>query len=109
MYDGSIRPPKMKMLICLDYGAGWFLRVNTSNRFRPAVAIDVARNPWLDHDSHVECTVLEFDEYTIDDALRSRGPIGRLHGDHFAAILKELLHLPYIRQPDKERLALLLG
>ena len=68
VFDRTTRPAKNKMIVCLSFANGWFLRINTSGRFRPAVFIDNARNPWLDHNSYVECTLLEFDEFEIEES-----------------------------------------
>lgn len=110
VFDRTTRPPKSKMVVCLSYTEGWFLRVNTSGRFRPCIAIDKKRNPWLDHDSHVECTLLQFDEFEIEESLRDwKNPVGTLHLDHKALILKALLGERYINRSDKAALVALLG
>lgn len=110
VFDRTTRPAKNKMIVCLSFANGWFLRINTSGRFRPAVFIDNARNPWLDHNSYVECTLLEFDEFEIEESLKNpRNPVGRLHTDHFATILAALLGESYIRRSDKNVLTTLLG
>ena len=110
VFDRTTNPPKPKMIVCLSYADGWFLRVNTKGSFRPCVPIDVKRNPWLDHDSHVECALLEFDEFEIEDSLRNPGNfVGKLHKDHAKAILGALVREPYIRSADKIALGRLLG
>jgi hypothetical protein len=74
------------------------------------VAIDKIRNPWLDHDSHVECVLLEFDEFEIGESLKTPANfVGKLHFDYAKPILQALLREPYIRQADKIMLGQLLG
>lgn len=109
-FDRTTRPPKAKMMVCLSFDDGWFLRINSSGKFRPAVPIDKTRNPWLDHDSHIECTLLELDEYEIQDSLKDpRNPCGKLHRDHYKAIVREIMGLRFVRLADKQRVAALLA
>jgi hypothetical protein len=110
VFDRSIEPPKPKMIVCLSYEKGWFMRINSSARFRPCVPISVVMNPWLDHDSHVECVLLEFDEYEIEESMKNRrNPVGHLHKDYAKAILQALVREPYIRTADKISLGHLLS
>lgn len=110
VFDRTTNPQKHRMMVCVSFEDGWFLRVNTNNRFRPAVPIDRARNPWLDHDSHVECVVQEWDEFEITEAIRERGgSIGLLHRDHYPSVLAELLNNRFTRKSDKEKLRVLLA
>ena len=110
LFDRTTTPPKGRMHACLSWEDGWFLRINTRNNFRPCVAIDRARNPWLDHDSFVECNLMVWDEYEMGEAMRNpRNPVGALHEDFRAPVLRELIGLRYVRWADKERLGRLLG
>jgi hypothetical protein len=110
LYDRTSDPPKPRMHVCLSYPDGWLLRINTRNNFRPAVAIDRSRNSWLDHDSFVECNLQEWDEFALDDDIRSlQNPVGFLHPEFKAPILTALLGLPYVRRGDKVRLTQLLS
>lgn len=109
VFDRTTDPPKPKMMVCLSSEDGWFLRVNSSGRFRPAVPIDKGRNPWLDHDSHVECNLLLLDDFEVQDSLQNpRNPVGQLHHDHFAAIVKEIMGLRFVTLADKQRIAALM-
>ncbi|GHC66102.1 hypothetical protein [Neogemmobacter tilapiae] len=109
-FDRSTTPPKPKMLVCLCWEEGWFLRINTADRFRPCVAVLKADNPWLDHDSHVECGLLVWDEYELEEAMKNRrNPLGFLHDKHRSQILAHLEAAPYIRAADKVKLRSLLG
>jgi hypothetical protein len=110
VFDPTTDPQKFKMMVCLSSEDGWFLRINTLGHFRPAVPIDKARNPWLKHDSHVECNLLELDDYAIEESLRNRrNPCGQLHRDHYPAIVKALMGLPFVKQADKQKIAALLA
>lgn len=106
VFDRTTEPQKFKMMVCISAADGWFLRINSSGKFRPAVPIDVGRNPWLHHDSHVECNLLMLDEFEIEDSLRNdRNPCGQLHRDHFPAIVKAIFGLQFIRLADKQAIA----
>lgn len=110
LFDRTTQPPKWKMNVCLSWEVGWFLRINTSSRFRPCVPLDRARHPRLDHDSYVECVLLEFDEYELDEALRNRrNPVGRVSADLREDVLRAMLPEPYLSRHDKDRLTVLLG
>lgn len=95
------------MQVCIDYEAGWFLRINTKDNIRPCVAIPKNLHPFLDHDSHVECTLNEIDEFEIEDALNREGIIGRLDLSLAAEIHEAMQRTPYTSKRDKEQLAVL--
>ncbi|SET75794.1 hypothetical protein [Paracoccus homiensis] len=109
IYDQTTRPQKMKMYICLDFDRGWFLRINTKNYPRPSVAISKEQNPFLDHDSHAECGILEVDEYEVEDAVQRGGVVGKLNLVHRTAILEAHLAMPIVRERDKAALRELLS
>ncbi len=92
------------MQACLNYGTGWFLRVNTRDNIRPCVAISKAENDFLDHDSHVDCSINEIDEYEIQDALNRGGVIGTISYRYAPEILDALLSARFINQRDKDEL-----
>ena len=92
------------MKVCLWYEEGWFLRINTSDAFRPCVAIEKSYNPFLKHDSHVECALLIVDEYEIEQTLLERGVVGRLSLRHKDDILERLLGATYINEKNKAEL-----
>ena len=95
------------MQICLDYEEGWFLRINTRDKIRPCVPISVRENSFLEHDSHVDCSINVIDEFELDEALKRDGVIGRLSLDSAPAILAALLATSYISTRDKDRLSLI--
>lgn len=92
------------MQACLNYETGWFLRINTRDNIRPCVAIAKADNDFLDHDSHVDCSINEIDEYEIEDALIREGVIGTLSYAYAPAILEVLQAARFINQKDKAEL-----
>lgn len=110
VFDRLTEPQKWKMMVCLSWDHGWFLRINTSAKFRPCVPISQALNPWLGHDSHVECNLLILDEYEVEESLKKPGnPVGRVDQSHRSVILQHLLAAPYHRSSDKLRFQQLLG
>lgn len=110
MFDRTTDPQKWKMLVCLSHDDGWFLRINSKSHFRPCEPILAKdHSAFLDHDSYVECTLLMFDEYEVEEAIRSRGVVGQVLDQHKSSILGHLLAAPYIRNDDKDRLRALLG
>ena len=104
VFDRLTRPQKLKYQVCLSYERGWFLRINSGDRYKPSVAISKADNTFLDHNSFIECGLLEIDEYEIDDALRARGIIGRVNLASKPDILAHLLSATYISPADKNAL-----
>jgi hypothetical protein len=109
IFDRLTDPQKHKMMVCLTFERGWFLRINTRNNFRPCVPITRHAHPFLKHDSHVECSLLEIDEFEIEEALTQSGIIGRVDLAAKADICMHLLKAPYISTADKRELARLLG
>lgn len=76
--DALIRPPGPKMVVCISPDLGWFFRINTRNHWRPSVPLLKAQNPFLDHDSFLECQIIELDDYIVEQAMADRGIIGRV-------------------------------
>lgn len=107
VFDRTTRPQKRKMYVCLSFEDGWFLRVNTSDRYRPCVAIQTFNNDWLDHDSYVECALLEVDEFEIEDALRREPPLGFLHKNYLLEVRDKMLSASFHRPSDISRLEIL--
>ena len=54
VFDRQTHPPKQKRLICIDPDRQLFLRINTSQLFRPHLLIRADGADFLDHDSYVE-------------------------------------------------------
>lgn len=104
VFDRTTRPPKNKMYVCLSFEEGWFLRINSSDKFRPCVALSQLGHAWLDHDSFIECALLELDEFEIEDAVFRGGIIGSVDGSLASSIADKLLSARYLRPDDKQRL-----
>lgn len=91
-------------MVCLNYDEGWFLRINSEDKFQPCVAISKKENTFLKHDSHVECRLLIIDEFELEEELKRKGVIGSVHPNAKDGILKKLLGLGYINKADKDEL-----
>jgi len=107
LYDRATRPQKEKMQVCIDYDEGWFLRINTRNVIRPCVPISKALNGFLDHDSHIDCSLHIIDEYEIEEVLRTDGVYGTVNLCHTRAVLDALTGSIHINERDKEQLRVL--
>ena len=107
IYDRTTRPQKQKMQVCIDYNEGWFLRINTRDVIRPCVPISKKLNPFLQHDSHVDCSIHIIDEYEIDEAIRNDGIYGTLNIAHAPDILVAMLKSVHINERDKAQLKML--
>lgn len=95
------------MQVCVDFAEGWFLRINTRDVIKPCVPIPKQMNPFLDHDSHVDCSIHIVDEFEIDEVLRSDGVFGRVNLLHAPDILDALTRSIHINGRDKARLQVL--
>jgi len=107
LYDRAIRPQKNKMQICIDYDEGWFLRINTRGVIRPCVPISKALNPFLDHDSHIDCSLYIVDEAEIEEVVRLDGVYGTVNLCHAEDTLNALIRSIHISTRDKEQLRVL--
>lgn len=107
LFDRAINPQKWKMQICIDFDEGWFLRINTRGVIRPCVPIAKAANEFLDHDSHIDCSINMIDEFEVEDAMAREGVIGRVDLDCASEVLDALCKAPFISERDKDRLRVL--
>lgn len=107
LYDRSINPQKNKMQVCIDYEEGWFLRINTRDVIKPCVPISKSKNDFLDHDSHIDCSINLVDEFEIDEALRRDGIYGRVNLCHASEVMTALVNSRHINNRDKERIEVL--
>ena len=75
--DDFIKPPGPKMVVCVAPLAGFFFRINTPPYPVPVKLLKVD-NPFLAHDSFLECNgPLDIDDYIIEVFLKRNGvPIG---------------------------------
>lgn len=101
IFDRSIRDQKWKMQVCIYEAEGWFLRINSRDIIRPCVPILKAENPFLDHDSFIDCSLCMIDEYEVHDALQKAGVIGRVTTRVAPDVLTCLLAARYINEADK--------
>lgn len=77
--DDTILPPGPKMVACIVPAQGWFFRINTADHWRPNVPlVRLPDHPFLKHDIHLECQILELDDFVIAEALRKTGVIGSI-------------------------------
>jgi hypothetical protein len=101
MFDRTIDPQGPKMFVCISRENGWFLRINTRDHFKPCVAITLAENPFLTHDSHIECVLLEVDDYEIEESVQHRGVIGTVCDAAKSQVLRHLINSRHVKQRDK--------
>jgi hypothetical protein len=102
IHDALITPPGPKMVVCVEPDQGFFFRINTDDNYKPCVRIErLPDHRWLDHDSHIECSVLDLDEYLIDEAVRTSGIIGVVSADVARPILATIQQARYISDADK--------
>lgn len=102
LYDGTIRPRKRKMCVCLCPEQGLFFRINTKSQWKPCVFISKAEHSFLLHDSHVECNgPLEIDDTSIEESLRVDSILGRLSAGAIKAIVKTVEASKTITPADK--------
>lgn len=114
LFDGTVRPPKTKRLLCVAVGQGWFLRINSNPHFRPHCPIGVQDNPGcLDHDSFVELRgILDWDMAELADQLASQEAqiLGRIGAQTARSLAQAVAAAPTLRADEIEVIvALLLG
>ncbi len=102
LFDRSTDPQKWKMQVCIDYDEGWFLRINSRDLIRPCVAIAKDRNPFLDHDSFIDCSLQMIDEFEIELAIERAGILGKVDIAYAPAILEELLDAVFLNDRTKQ-------
>ena len=65
------------MVVCIEPDLGFYLRINSYPEWEPCVPI--IKEPdhgFLKWDSHIECNVLDPDDYIIQESLKAGGVIG---------------------------------
>ncbi len=78
--DHLIKPPGPKMVVCVEPYLGFYFRINTHDNWQPCVFMPrEPHHPFLRHDSHIECTILDLDDHLIGEAIKRNGILGRLH------------------------------
>lgn len=110
IFDKLIHPNKWKMAVCIQPDCLFFFRINSSDRWMPAIKLE--RDPhhiFLDHDSFLECNLpFELTEYEVEQSLKSRGVLGTLHPSLAPAIYELVKSNPVISADDKAAMGLAL-
>ncbi|MCI5047672.1 MAG: hypothetical protein MRY59_09225 [Aquisalinus sp.] len=105
VHDGTIDPPKLKMVVAISIQEALFLRINSKPNFRPNVKLPKEPDhSFLEHDSYLNCgTVLELDDYIISESLRRNGeqPYGYISPGLIPEI-KEAIYKSRIRYADRK-------
>jgi hypothetical protein len=107
--DVTINPPGPKMVVCVEPQAGFYFRINSGDDWKPCVKI--GREPdhlWLKWDSHIECNILDLDDFVIEDAVLSSGVIGTVSVGVGRAILATVRNARFISPADKATIAAVL-
>lgn len=98
------------MAVCIQPDCLLFFRINSSDRWKPAVAI--GREPhhtFLHHDSFIECHLpFELTEYDVEQALKIRGIVGRIHADLAPVIFAEVRKNAVISAEDRKAIGIAL-
>lgn len=77
--DNEIKPPGPKMVVCVEPDLGFYFRINSHNDWEPCVPIiKEPEHRFLKWDSFIECTILDLDDYIINQALKKCGVIGKV-------------------------------
>ncbi|MFM2280140.1 MAG: hypothetical protein RLZZ444_2371 [Pseudomonadota bacterium] len=89
--DSEIQPPGPKMVICVEPHIGLYFRINSNDNWEPCIPIlRIPDHPFLKWDSFIECTILEIDDYIINQALRKSGVIGTISKSLCDPLIKAL-------------------
>jgi len=109
IFDGTIRPPGPKMVVCVEADAGFFFRIN-EKKWQTGVPLKKKDHPkFLTKDCHLECgEPLELDDYTIEEAIRDKGILGQISPALVQAICSALANEKLLSSADigKIRIAL---
>lgn len=92
--DEEIKPPGPKMVVCVEPTLGFYFRINSHSDWQPCVPIiKEPDHTFLRWDSFIECTILDPDDYIINQAIEKGGMIGRVSLDVCNALIEKL---PYV-------------
>lgn len=107
LYHGTATgQTKNRMMVCVSPDDGFFLPINTRDKFRPCFALLKQPNhTWLDHDSHIECDFLEYDECEIEESIRCNDVIGFVDFSHIPDIINGLKQSRVVRIADRLRIS----
>lgn len=110
VHDRLIRPPGPKMMVCVEPDLGFFFRINTKGHWPASILIEKRRNPFLHHDSYLQCgELIELDEFVVDEILDEKGLYGELDKSYAAAICRTLDSVSTIRKSDTDAIRQCLG
>jgi hypothetical protein len=109
IFDGCIRPPGPKMVVCVEPELGLFFRIN-SKPWQTAVKLEMSSHPFLIRDSYLECgEPIELDEYVVDESLRDKGLYGTVLSSLADAIYGAVHAAKRISDSDKEAIRKAIG
>ncbi|MHC8509665.1 MAG: hypothetical protein ACYYKD_09810 [Rhodospirillales bacterium] len=98
--------PKSKMHVCVCVEDGWYFRINTKGHFAASFLISAAENPFLKHDSHIECgAILEVDEYET----RETKIAGTLSSATIASLMVHIRGTPALTVDERNRILAAFG
>lgn len=101
--DQTIKPPGPKMVVCVEPDAGYFFRINSEPKWQQPVLLKRAENPFLHHDSYLECGApLDLDEYIVSEAIRQKGIIGRVNDNAIGDIIAALENAYSVAPADRD-------
>jgi hypothetical protein len=110
IYDKNINPNDWKMFVCVEPDCLFFFRINSIDHWKPAVRIEKEpHHAFLKYDSYVECNLpQEITEYDLEQSLKSRGVIGRVHRNLAPSIYATVKDNVAISVEDKRAIGLAL-
>lgn len=95
---------KHRMMVCISPRDGFFLPINTADKFRPCFALPKHPNhAWLNHDSHIECDILVYDDFEIEQSIRGNNVIGFVDFLHIPDIIDGLKQSRVVSAADRSR------
>jgi len=98
------------MVVCIEPTLGLFFRINTDDKWQTPVKLTKADNPFLEHDSFLECgEPLELDEYCVEESIQEKGIIGRISPTVCPSIMAAVEKAKSIRAADKVAIRKALG
>lgn len=102
----TLSQPKLKMHVCVCVEDGWYFRINTKGHFAASFPISAVENPFLKHDSHIECgAVLEIDEYETAAAEIA----GTLSSATITALMVYIRGVPSLTDDERRRILAAFG
>jgi hypothetical protein len=91
------------MVVCVEPEAGYFFRINSEPKWQAPVLLKLIENPFLSHDSYLECGApLDLDEYIVSEALRESAIIGRVNDNAIAPIIAALEKAYSVSPEDRD-------